>query len=312
MILSKAVEGYLLDISATYSKNTVVLYRGNLQLLVDFLQDPELGEITHAQLTQFITFLRNEYRPRRLFVSSALLSPSAVDNYWKSVRSFFGWCNKVLALPRPDENLSRPRFRLPEVSAFSQDEVKRILDMCDSTVEITVKGKRPYRRKRPTASRDRAMILFLLDTGLRLGEVSRLTVGDIDLATGEVIVAPYGTGQKTKPRMIYVGKAVKRAIWIYLSKENLEPSDPLFSSSPKYIRGIVRSLGTRAKVSHCHPHRFRHTFATEFLRNRGDPFTLQRLLGHSTLEMVRHYLDIVEADKKAAHQRSSPADNWKL
>ncbi|MEN6409354.1 MAG: phage integrase N-terminal SAM-like domain-containing protein, partial [Anaerolineaceae bacterium] len=96
MLLSKAVEGYLLDISTSFSKQTVALYKCNLHLLCDFLHDPEMDTITPMQLTQFISHLRNEYKPKRLYESNAPLSPSAVDNYWKSIRSFFGWCNRTL------------------------------------------------------------------------------------------------------------------------------------------------------------------------------------------------------------------------
>ena len=62
----------------------------------------------------------------------------------------------------------------------------------------------------------------------------------------------------------------------------------------------------------CHPHRFRHTFAVNFLRNGGDPYALQMLLGHESMEMVRHYIALASADLTAAHQKASPVANWKL
>jgi site-specific recombinase XerD len=75
---------------------------------------------------------------------------------------------------------------------------------------------------------------------------------------------------------------------------------------------MLQNLGERAGVDDVHPHRFRHTFAIEYLRNAGDPWTLQRLLGHSTMAMVSRYLNLAQQDLKDAHARSSAVANWRL
>jgi len=78
------------------------------------------------------------------------------------------------------------------------------------------------------------------------------------------------------------------------------------------LQKILESIGNRAGVQNVHPHRFRHTFAIQYLRNGGDPYSLQALLGHSSLDMVKNYLRIAQIDIDTAHRRASPVDNWRL
>jgi integrase/recombinase XerD len=86
----------------------------------------------------------------------------------------------------------------------------------------------------------------------------------------------------------------------------------LFRLTSSSIRQLLYRIATAAEVPNTHPHRFRHTFAIEYLRNGGDIFTLQRILGHSTLDMVNYYLKLVQTDLEEAHKRASPADRWEL
>ena len=75
---------------------------------------------------------------------------------------------------------------------------------------------------------------------------------------------------------------------------------------------MLKDLGAKVGVADCHPHRFRHTFAINFLRNGGNVYELQMALGHTTLEMVRVYLALAETDLQRAHEEASPVTKWRL
>ena len=164
--------------------------------------------------------------------------------------------------------------------------------------------------------------MTLLDTGLRASELCALKIGDVDLKSGKVQVkhGRLGGAKGGKGRTVFLGKTARRVLWRYLAErtDGEDTDAPLFlvrydrPMNKSALRLQINHLGQKAGVSKCHPHRFRHTFAITYLRSGGDVFTLQALLGHSTLDMVKHYARIAEIDVEQAHKRASPADNWRL
>jgi site-specific recombinase XerD len=92
---------------------------------------------------------------------------------------------------------------------------------------------------------------------------------------------------------------------VFLSAQGI----PLTGNSMKLA---FARLAQRSGVRRLHAHLCRHTFATRFLTNGGDVFTLQQILGHSTLEMVRHYVNLAASDIIINHRRCSPLDRLKL
>jgi integrase/recombinase XerD len=214
--------------------------------------------------------------------------------------------------------LPRPRYKNPIKKPFTQDEIRLLLGAAEYTKMAVVRGKRPYRMKRPTANRDLAIMLVLLDTCIRVSECARATLGDLSIERGELVIKPYGSSTKSRPRMVFVGRVARKAVWRYVTDRDSFDDEPLFVThdgrpmNRNTIRHMLVNAGKRAGVKNVYPHRFRHTIAIQYLRNGGDVFTLQRLLGHSTLEMVKKNLDLVKSDAKDAHRRSSPADRWML
>ncbi len=239
-----------------------------------------------------------------------------------TLRSFFTWAETEFEFESPMANLATPKYKQSPVIPFTRDEIEALLDACEYTRRVDREDHRRFRMRRPTARRDRAVILTLLDTGLRASELCSLKIGDIDLKTGrtEVRHGARGGAKGGKGRTVFLGKTTRRFVWRYLAEredgEDLEA--PAFVGrwdrpmNPDSLRQLVKRLAEKAGVRDCHPHRFRHTFAISYLRAGGDVFTLQVLLGHSTLDMVRYYARIAEVDLANAHRRASPADNWRL
>ncbi len=123
-------------------------------------------------------------------------------------------------------------------------------------------------------------------------------------------------GKGSKERIVPLGATARRALLRYVAERGAaRAADPLFMGRRgvplcrKSIHAAIASLGRRAGVTtRCSPHTFRHTFARSYLVNGGDVFSLQQILGHTTLDMVRRYVSLTEADLVARHRSGSPAD----
>lgn len=191
--------------------------------------------------------------------------------------------------------------KIPErrVVPFTEEEARRLL----------VAAKR---------SRDRAVIMVLLDTGIRRAEICRLQVDDWSPGFLKI----FGKGKKE--RLVPLSPPTETALVAQLADRKIrgrgvDGGAALFacviSGHPMTgttISSIMRRLEKYSGVKNVHCHRFRHTFAITYLRNGGDIYTLQKILGHSTLETVKRYLDIVRVDVETAHRTASPIIGWKL
>jgi site-specific recombinase XerD len=126
-------------------------------------------------------------------------------------------------------------------------------------------------------------------------------------------------GKGDKERYIPFSARTGKSLFRYLT---LRPQDALYQNvflgkaglplDRTEILHMLNALGKRAGVQDCHPHRFRHTFAVNYLRNGGDPYTLQIILGHSTMEMVQRYLRLSQIDFDTKHRLASPVENMRL
>jgi integrase/recombinase XerD len=160
--------------------------------------------------------------------------------------------------------------------------------------------------------REKAIILLMVDTGLRRSEVVALNWGDLDIMNGLCRVV---RGKGGKARSVVVGTTTRRALLAYRrTLEIVTDNSPLIQSRSggRFSGGglllMSRRLSQRSGITFS-PHALRRTFVILSLRAGMDVLHLQALLGHSSLDMVQHYAQMVDDDLLQAHNQYSPIDN---
>jgi len=301
-----AVEGFWLDRRRSLSKATQRDYALTFRRFGEWIRNGEVEKVTSTQVNRFLEYLGDELE----------LAPKTVLNAWIALSSFWTWAEPVLKVRHVMQEVERPTPNMRMMQAYTEEEVRRLLGATGSMRAYDRRNDRYVSGRRPTAARDVAIVLLLLDAGLRVSELCDLQVRHYDRQSGRLLIE-HGKGDKQ--RVVYIGQSAKRALWRYLSgRPDVLPTSPLAASSRggaldrAGVRRMVVRLGERSGVSGATPHRFRHTFAVNFLRNGGNMAALQDLLGHSTLEMVRRYARLAEVDLAEAQRTASPADRWNL
>ena len=310
MLMSKSLTGWKLHMqSGHYSTVTISGYLPAIRRVIDYLGDPDAADVSPWDLEGFLAHLRETGA-----------SESTRQYYWKVIKSYFTWAakKKGLGIQRPDDELEMPTVPEPEVQPYTKQEIRSLLQACKETEPSVTTERKSWTYHRPTAQRDRLLILMLLDTGVRVSELCRIQYKDIDLQNSAVHIIPFETGKKSRSRTVYVGAETMELLW-KLSAGNEDPDNFIFASSTAKrnqpldrhaVDHLLKRLGKKAGIKNCGAHRFRHTFAIQYLRNGGDIYTLKRLIGHSSFHMVQRYLQLSDADAQAAHRKASPVDNW--
>jgi integrase/recombinase XerD len=224
------------------------------------------------------------------------LKDTGVNTVLRCVNAYLHWssgserkCGAGCTHPRIQQ-LREPRLVLP---TFTDVQVKRL---------VAWKPKGKYQR------RLHLVVLLLLDTGCRITEALTLRVSDINLE--DLLVTLDGKGRKQ--RVVPFSFELRRALFRYIG-DFRKPDSLLFASRTEANwsrRNVLRDVKSLCKKLDFEApgrtlHAFRHTFSVNYLRRGGSVFHLQKVLGHSTLEMTRRYANLVTADLQAVHERVS-------
>jgi site-specific recombinase XerD len=301
--LSQAIEGYFIAAQARrLSPHTLTDYDNTFRKFEAFLgNNPPLASITPRQIRRFLNSLDG-------------LSAKTLLNYHIGLSALWTWAvQEGLAEQHIVRKVQPPRPEQRQIVPYTQRDIESMLHACDRSARYARPGKRRCAHQRPTALRDRAIITLLFDTGIRASELTNLRLRDVDLNNERIMVM----GKGRKERVLPICPKTARVLWRYLvTRDDQGANNFLFTTRTgrpmerNSLRQILKRIGERAGVSGVNVHRFRHTFAICFLRNGGHMLALQRMLGHSTLDMVQRYLALAQTDIEKAHRDASPVANW--
>jgi len=289
------------------SPETIKWYNVVLDLfhryLVESHKSTRLGDLGELEVREFILSLqergrweRNGHVRRRGKMKSI-----SVQTYVRALRAFFNWLYKEgytgenrLAKLRPPKAMSKV------VEILSQPEITKILGSLDQN---TAPGARNY-----------AIMMLFLDTGLRCSELAEVEKENVNIEGGYLKVL----GKGSKERIVPFGASAQKALLRYLLHFRPKPFNPIVNNffltldgkplTKNCVKMLFQRLAKKSKVKRLHPHLCRHTFATNYLINGGDVFSLQQILGHTTLEMVRRYVTLASAHVTVQHRKFSPMD----
>ena len=272
------------------SPKTLESYVGSLQkFLGSFDSDMKIGEIDRQLI----------YHYKGKLVSVEELSIASINHYLRDLRTFINWCMERRYI---EENIKIEMVKGQEevIEVYTEEELQLLLA-----------------KPRPLESfamwRDWAVINWILGTGNREGTLVNVKIGDVHLGRKEIVIRAQ---KNKKANIIPLSTKLASVLKTYMKKCLVEMGDEdyLFCNqygeylTPKALQQSIRKYNQKRGVESTSVHALRHTFAKNWVVNGGDVFRLQKLLGHSTLEMTRHYVNLFSADLKKDYEDFSPLD----
>lgn len=283
-----------------HSPKTLQLRRDLFRRLFAFLDGIQATQCGGVELRLFFSSLQNERTGEPLSIATNETFRRVFQTFWRSMVK-----QNVVALNAMDRVPPIPRAKkaVAQVQPFEREQLKALFHGA---------------RRSPQPRRDLALVYLLTDTGLRASEVCSIRLRDMALSDRAVRVM----GKGERERTVYFNAITLKAIWNYLRERGVSPEDDpdaaLFvaCSGPSAGQSMTRSGIYQAISKLCivagitdgkqGPHRLRHSFATEMIRNEGYQDTVQQMLGHSDPKMTQRYVTLARADMQRQHARCSP------
>ena len=278
------------------SVNTVKGYGADIFQFCDFLNEKDVSfftDVDHLLLREYLSCLQVKGLDKR-----------SVARKICSLRSFFRFLvREEITASDPMQKVTSPKLGRKLPAFLNQEMIDLLLNAPDQS---------------PLGLRDKAILEVLYASGMRIGEMQQLSMGDIDFSAGQAVV----TGKGNKQRIVPLGSHSVRALNDYLQKARHilaakaqgEPADnAVFLSSAgrrlttrglRYI--IMRYVNRTCQKNGISPHSLRHSFATHLLERGADLRAVQELLGHATLSTTQIYTHVSRKRLKETYDRFHP------
>jgi site-specific recombinase XerD len=292
--LDQEIEAFLLDRQARQrSPGTIAHYQKKLAKFQGFAREKgidSLLELTPHHLREYLIGLAERH------------TPGGVDTFYRSLRAFAYWFEEEYDIEgwrNPVRKVKAPKVPERVLGPVALSDLGAMLDTCATDTKL--------------GCRDRAILLGLLDTGCRAQEFLDICLGDLSTQTGACQIR---CGKGAKPRTVFFSGRTLKALQAYLAyRPEIHPLSPLWATRDgtrlKYsgLRSMVRRRSACAGIEVSSLHGFRRAFALCCLRDGMDIFTLQRLMGHADISILRRYLAQTHEDLLRAHMEHSPVDS---
>ena len=286
------------------SKDTLKYYRTSFRQMNKFIAIQELGEKLPSNMKDDDIIKAGEKMPLGVLLDKDFevsfkrhleeqgCNPRTVNTYFRAYRAFAYYCMEEGWIPV--RKISIKTSKAPIKQVYSEEELKKLM-------------KKP-KTSDFTEYRNWVIVNYMLATGNRLSSIVALNIEDIDLESGYINV---NVQKNKKPVTIPLVKQMRRILKEYISlyrnlEEDLElsPTDPLFCNrfgerlTGDGLINAISKYNKRRGVEKTSIHLFRHTFAKSWILSGGDLFSLQKMLGHSSLDMVKNYANLYSRDIK--------------